>query len=209
MWPQFNTAEKISLISATAITLIALFAALRSRRANLIASEALELSKRSFSMSVKSQRGDDCLVLSPVGSEQEINNLVLYFPHKIGLKPIALVSGNLKLWDVRISSALLSYWDSSTPAKPGRIIGRGNLSIPVVIRVQGHAKGVATVTLAIYDLYVQYVRTEQQSSLQIKALALNNYVLVNDDPQTLSDLADTLLAEMETNRGPGINGQSY
>jgi hypothetical protein len=197
MFPQLSTAEKISLISATAATastIIALFAVFRARRATQISSEALELSKRSLSIAVKSQRGDDCLILSPVGSEQEINNLLVYFPHRLGLKPVALVSGNLKLRDIQIVPALRAYWDSKTPESPGKASVRQNVPIPVVIDIHGHTKGVTTLTKGIYDLYAAYVRTEGNSALTVQALALNNYALVNDDPQTL---ADRLLTEME------------
>jgi len=201
MFPQLTTAEKISLISATAAatgTVIALFAALfatfRARRANLISSEALELAKRALSISVKSQRSDDCLVLSPVGSDQEINNLVIYFPRKLKLEPVALTAGNFKLLDVRISPALREYWDSRTPESPGTASVRSNVPVPAVISVHGHAKGVATVTLGIYDLYVQYVRSEGHSWLQVQALTLNNYALHDDDPQKL---ADSLLEQLE------------
>jgi hypothetical protein len=198
MFPHFNTAEKISLISATTGAIgavISMFAALRSRRANRIASEALDLSKRSFSISVKSERGDDCLVLSAVGSEQEINNLVIYFPHKLDLEPIALVSGNLKLLDVRIVPALRAYWDFKTPESPGKASVRLNAPVPVVVEVHGHTKGVSTLTKGIYDLYGAYVKSEGNSALKVQALALNNYAIISDDSQML---ADRLLAQMES-----------
>jgi len=197
MWPHLSIPEKISLISATAGvagTVIALFAAFRSRRANQIASEALELSKRSLSIAVKSQRAEDGLVLSPAGSDQEINNLTIYFPQKIGLQPISLVSGNLKLLDVRIVPSLRAYWDSKTPESPGMASVRQNVPMPIVIDIHGHTKGAATVTKGIYDLYSGYIRSEGNSALTVQALALNNYALVNDDPQML---ADQLLAQIE------------
>lgn len=205
MFPQLNIAEKIAVISVAAGvtgTVIAFFSSLRARRATQISlealelsKEALELSKRALSIAVKSVRGDDCLVLSAVGSEQEINNLTIYFPRKLSLEPVPLVSGNLKLFDLRITSALRSYWDSHTPESKGNIILRRNIPVPVVIDVHGHTRGTATVTKGIYDLYMQYVRSEGRSSLQVQALALNNYAFHDDDPQ---NLADRLLEHVET-----------
>jgi hypothetical protein len=205
VFPQLNIAEKIAVFSVAAgatSTVIAFFSSLRARRATQISlealelsKEALELSKRALSIAVKSVRGDDCLILSPVGSEQEINNLTIYFPRKLGLEPIPLVSGNLKLLDVRITSALRSYWDSHTPESPGNAILRSNIPVPVVIDVHGHTRGAATVTKGIYDLYMQYVRSGGRPSLQVQALTLNNYAFHDDDPQ---NLADQLLEHVET-----------
>lgn len=197
VWPHLTTPEKIALISAVAgsvSALIALFAALRSSRANRISLEALELAKRAFSITVKSERGEDCLVLSAVGSEQQINNLVIYFPGKLGLDSIALISGNLKLFDQRIAPALRGYWDSHTPTSKENSYARPNVPVPVVIEVHGHSKGVATVTKGIYDLYAEYIRIKGKSSLKVQALALNNYAHPNDDPQ---QLADQILAQIE------------
>lgn len=190
--------EKIALASAIIggiSALIAFYAASRSRRANKIAAEALELGKRAFSIAVKSQRENDGLLLSSVGAEQEINNLTIYFPRKFNLEPIILISGNLKLLDIQIVRALRDYWDSRTPESPGQASVRPNVPIPVVIEIHGHTKGVATITKGIYDLYSQYVLLEGISSLTVLALVLNNYALKNDDPQAL---ANQLVSNMES-----------
>lgn len=170
---------------ALAVSILALVNSLRSNR---ISKSALDMVKQTFfgerSIALKSERGQDHLLLSAAAEGQAINNITIYFPVQLGIMPIVLTPPNFKLPDEKIVAALRAYWDSKTA--PG--FKRDNVPLPVVATVHGHTKGVATVTTGIYDLFATYVRTENNfSSVDINALTLNNYALATDDPQKLAD----------------------
>lgn len=190
-----NTSDQIAL-GAIIVGSVALIISLR---ANRISSRALELATQTYfaerRIALKSEHTSDRLVLSPVVAEQTVNNLTMYFPKKLGIAPIALASSDLQLFDTRVAPQLRDYWDSKTPESPGHAVVRENASIPVVVVVHGHTKGVASVTTAFYDLYAQYMRRDKQSSvIAIKGMALNNYAAGGDEPQ---ELADRVISELE------------
>jgi len=195
-----TTSELIALLAAGASTVIGLLALMVSLRANRTSASALQLAERAYlaesRLSVTSSAEKDCLVLAPERADQTINTITLFFPRKIGIAPIALATGDLRLSFDRISSALQRYWDSRTPVIPGRAALREHVPIPVVALVHGHTKGDAAITVGYYDLYSQYIRNQNGSSLiTIKSLTLNNFGVPGDNPQAA---ADRILGEIES-----------
>jgi hypothetical protein len=195
------TLPEQAAFGSLAISILALVNSLRSNR---ISSSALEMAKQAFfgerRIALKSERVSDHLLLSATVDGQTLHSITMYFPTKLGIAPFALGPPDFKLWDNKIATPVRTYWDSMTT--PGS--ERANVPMPVVAVVQGYTKGVATLTIGIYDLFTRYVRPDKNSSsLSINALTIHNYAMPTDKPQKL---VDSLLATIEksvlTNSSP-------
>lgn len=182
-----SSSDQIALLSAAIATVLGLVSLFVSLHANRISAGAEELAKAAYfaerrialiSSTEKDEHGSEYLMFAPAGSDQTINSVTLFFPLKLGISPITLAAGDLRLYHSRISLDLRVYWDSRTPAKEGYGLVRLNVPIPVAAVVHGYSKGDAVVTLGIYDLYCRYVRIEDKPThLQILSLTLNNWAL--------------------------------
>src|SRR6266704_2837084 len=116
---------------------VSIYASRISRSAHRLAKQAYDADRRIL---LKSERGEGCLILSPLTADQAVNSIVLYFPTKLGIPEIVLTSPDLRLFDTRIEHQVRGLWDSHTPVRPGFASVRLHSPVPVVAAVHGYAR---------------------------------------------------------------------
>jgi hypothetical protein len=189
--------EKLTLLVAAITALVALIALIVSIWATKISSEARNIARHTYyderRVLLRTERNEansiGVLTFKTLDDSAQVSNMKIFFPSKLAISPIVLTPPDLTLYSTFVCPAIGEYLKQRIPApKPNQAIVDERYPIYILIAVHAYMKGVASPTLGVYNLLVQYVHQYgREPSLQLNAAVLNNYVDAVDDLQAYID----------------------